>query len=199
MKKDGYMNFYEPGFTATIKQCCVALFNVRFTTLLLLLLSFFGFSNFSLAQKSFQLNYSQFDHYIDYFNKMEDEPMVQAISNADVRNWMQENIPLFEAPDKTIEEIFYFRWWTLRKHIKATPQGYVITEFLVNRSYADKYNLISSALGHHIYEARWLHNQQYLNDDLNIWYRGNNGKPLNKLRFYSSWNIDAIYNRYLVN
>jgi hypothetical protein len=199
VKKNGYINYYDPGFIATIRLCCVALFNVRFAIQLLFLLSFFCFSNFSLAKKTFILNYSQFDHYVDNFNKMEDEPIVQAIPISDFRNWMRENIPLFETPDKTIEEIFYFRWWTLRKHIKETPQGYVITEFLVNRSYADKYNLISSALGHHIYEARWLHNQQYLNDDINIWYRGNNGKPLNKLRFYSSWNIDAIYNRYLVN
>jgi hypothetical protein len=31
-----------------------------------------------------------------------------------------------------------------------------------------------------------------------MWYRGNDGKPLKKLRFYSSWNIDAIFNRFLV-
>lgn len=108
-------------------------------------------------------------------------------------------IPLFSCPDKKFEEIYYFRWWTLRKHIIQTPQGFAITEFLIKRSYADKYNLISSGLGHHIYEARWLHNQQYLDDDLLTWYRGNEGKPLKKLRFYSSWNSDAIYNRFLVN
>jgi hypothetical protein len=75
----------------------------------------------------------------------------------------------------------------------------VLTEFLVPRTYADKYNLIASALGHHIYESRWLHDKKYMDDDLKIWYRGNDGNPLKKLRFYSSWNIDAIYNRYLVN
>ncbi|MGJ7032248.1 MGH1-like glycoside hydrolase domain-containing protein [Niabella hirudinis] len=140
-----------------------------------------------------------FKHYVDYFNTMEQEPMVQAISNTEAWSWMQQNIPLFECPDKKMEEIYYFRWWTLRKHIKKTPQGFAFTEFLIQRSYADKYNLISSALGHHIYESRWLHNQQYLDDDLLTWYRGNGGKPLKKLRFYSSWNTDAIYNRYLVN
>jgi hypothetical protein len=87
----------------------------------------------------------------------------------------------------------------LRKHIKQTEKGFVFTEFLVQRSYADKYNLISSGLGHHIYEARWLHDQKYLNDYIHVWYRGNNGKPMQKLRAYSSWSIDAIYNRFLVN
>ncbi|WP_300598213.1 glycosyl hydrolase family 65 protein [Niabella sp.] len=142
---------------------------------------------------------SGFRHYVDHFNTMEQEPVVQAISNKEAWNWMQQNIPLFECPDKKMEEIYYFRWWTLRKHIKLTPQGFAFTEFLIQRSYADKYNLISSALGHHIYEGRWLHDQQYLDNDLLTWYRGNDGRPLKKLRFYSSWNTDAIYNRYLVN
>jgi hypothetical protein len=145
------------------------------------------------------LKFENFKHYADRFNTMEDEPIVQAIPNSESWQWMQHNIPLLETPDKKLEEIFYFRWWTLRKHIRKTEQGYALTEFLVQRSYSDKYNLISSGLGHHIYESRWLHDQQYLNDNLRIWYRGNDCKPLKKLRAYSSWNMDAIYNRYLVN
>lgn len=145
------------------------------------------------------LKAAAFKHYVDYFNNMEDENIRQAIPNDSAWHWMQQNIPLFECPQQNFEELFYYRWWTLRKHIKRTEQGFVFTEFLVPRSYADKYNLISSALGHHIYEARWLHQPQYLNDNIRIWYRGNDGKPMKKLRFYSSWNIDALYNRYLVN
>lgn len=151
------------------------------------------------AAKAQVLNAEQFKHYVDRFNTMEDEPIVQAIPNSESWTWMQENIPLFETPDKSFEEIYYFRWWTLRKHIQQTPQGYVFTEFLVKRSYADKYNLISSGLGHHIYESRWLHNKKYMDDNLHVWYRGNEGKPLKRLRFYSGWNADAIYNRFLVN
>ncbi|HYE53928.1 MAG TPA: glycosyl hydrolase family 65 protein [Chitinophagaceae bacterium] len=145
------------------------------------------------------LRAASFKHYVDYFNTMEDENIRQAIPNDSAWWWMQQNIPLFECPQQNFEEIFYYRWWTLRKHIKRTEKGFVLTEFLVQRSYADKYNLISSGLGHHIYEARWLHNQQYLDNNIHVWYRGNNGKAMNKLRAYSSWNIDALYNRYLVN
>jgi hypothetical protein len=130
---------------------------------------------------------------------MEDENIKQAIPNDSAWNWIQKNIPLFECPQQNFEEIFYYRWWTLRKHIKKTEKGFAFTEFLVQRSYADKYNLIASGLGHHIYESRWLHDKKYMDDNLRIWYRGNDGKPLKKLRFYSSWNMDAIYNRYLVN
>ncbi len=151
------------------------------------------------AQQPMLLKYADFDHYVRYFNSMEDENIVQAIPNAQASQWMQANIPLFTCPQQNFEEIFYYRWWTLRKHIKNTEKGFVFTEFLVQRSYADKYNLISSGLGHHIYESRWLHNKTYMDNNLHVWYRGNEGKPLKKLRFYSSWNIDAIYNRYLVN
>ncbi len=145
------------------------------------------------------LKYDDFRHYVDYFNTMEDENIVQAIPNSEASEWMEENIPLFECPQKNFEEMYYFRWWSLRKHIKNTPAGYGMTEFLVNRSYADKYNLIACAVGHHIYESRWSRNQEYLNQIIHTWYRGNEGGPMKKMDKFSSWNADAIFNRYLVN
>lgn len=155
--------------------------------------------NSSAQLKPFVLKQDQFKHYVDYFNTMEEPNIEQAIPNVKSWEWMKKNIPLFECPQQNFEEIFYYRWWTLRKHIKKTEKGFVFTEFLVQRSYADKYNLISSGLGHHIYESRWLHDKTYMDNNLHVWYRGNDGKPLKKLRFYSGWNEDAIYNRFLVN
>lgn len=145
------------------------------------------------------LKYDNFKHYVDYFNGMEDENIAQAIPNAQASEWMRENIPLFECPQKNFEEMFYYRWWTLRKHIKKTPVGYAMTEFLVDRNYADKYNLIASALGHHIYESRWLRDPEYLDQYIHVWYRGNDGQPMNKMSKFSSWSADALFNRYLVN
>lgn len=145
------------------------------------------------------LNVNDYKHYADYFNAMEDENIVQAIPNSGSWEWMKTNIPLFDCPQKNFEEMFYFRWWSLRKHIKETPVGYGITEFLVGRSYADQYNLISCALGHHIYESRWLRNRQYINQNIHTWFRGNEGKPMKKLRSFSSWTADAVYNKYLVD
>lgn len=170
-----------------------------FVSLSLCLITFFLTTNIHAQKKTNVLKAENFKHYVDYFNTMEDENIKQAIPNDSAWSWMKKNIPLFECPQQNFEEIFYFRWWTLRKHIKKTEQGYIFTEFLVPRTYADKYNLIASAVGHHIYESRWLHNATYMNDDIKIWYRGNEGKPMKKLRFYSSWNIDALYNRYKVN
>ena len=145
------------------------------------------------------LKADDFKHYVDYFNTMEDENRIQAIPNAESWAWMKKNIPLFECPQQNFEEMYYFRWWSLRKHIEQTPVGYAFTEFLIERTYADKYSLISSALGHHIYEARWLRDPKYLNDYIHVWYRGNDGKPMSKLRNFSSWTADAVYNKFLVD
>jgi hypothetical protein len=145
------------------------------------------------------LHADSFQHFVDYFNTMEDENIKGAIPNDSSWQWMKANIPLFECSQYNFEEIYYYRWWSLRKHIIKTPVGYAFTEFLVPRTYADKYNLIACALGHHIYEARWLHNQQYVKDDIHVWYRGKDGKPMNKLHSFSSWAMNAIYNLYTVN
>ena len=145
------------------------------------------------------LKYATFSHYADYFNNMEDENIAQAIPISEASAWMEQNIPLFECPQKNFEEMYYYRWWSLRKHIKNTPAGYGMTEFLVNRSYADKYNLIACAIGHHIYESRWLRDPKYLDQIIHTWYRGNEGGPMKKMNKFSSWNADAIYNRFLVD
>lgn len=145
------------------------------------------------------LKSDDFKHYVDYFNRMEDENIVQAIPNSEAWDWMKTNIPLFECPQDNFEEMFYFRWWTLRKHIKETPEGYAFTEFLVQRPYADKFNLISCALGHHIMEARWLHDPKYLDQYVHVWFRGNSGKPMDKLLKFSSWTADALCQKYLVD
>lgn len=145
------------------------------------------------------LNFADFEHYIGDFNTMETENIAQAIPNSASAAWLGKNIPLFECPQKNFEETYYYRWWTLRKHIKQTPVGFAFTEFLVSRTYADKYNLISCALGHHIYESRWLRDTTYINQGIRTWYRGNEGAPMKKMMNFSSWNIDAQLNKYFVS
>ncbi len=145
------------------------------------------------------LQYKDFKHHVDYFNRMEDENIVQAISNAESWNWMQQNVPLFECPQDNFEEMWYYRWWTLRKHIKETPEGFAMTEFLVERSYSDQYNLIACAIGHHVMESRWLRTPDYMNQYLKVWYRGNDGKPMDRLHKFSSWTPFALLQKYYVD
>lgn len=140
------------------------------------------------------LDRSAFKHYIETFNKNDDQTIVNHIDNNSVWLWLTENIPFFECPDKSLEETYYFRWWTFRKHIKKTPDGFIITEFLPPVSWAGKYNSISCAAGHHLYEGRWIRNPEYL-DEYSVFWLRKGGEP----RRYSFWAADAIYARYLVN
>lgn len=144
------------------------------------------------------LKFDNYAHYVDNFNTMEDENIVTDIPNSASAEWMSRNIPLFDCPQKNMEEMFYYRWWTLRKHIKRTPVGYGMTEFLVQRSYADRYNLIACAIGHHVMESRWLRDTTYVSQILNTWYRGNDGKAMQKMEKFSSWNPAAVFEAYKV-
>ncbi len=144
------------------------------------------------------LKFDDYKHYVDKFNTMEDENIKTDIPNSESAEWMNKNIPLFDCPDKAMEEMYYYRWWSLRKHFVRTPQGYGMDEFLVKRSYADNYNLISSALGHHVMETRWIRSKYYLKSLLNTWYLGNDGKAMAKLNKYSQWTPSAVYEAYKV-
>jgi hypothetical protein len=125
------------------------------------------------------LNKSAFKHYIDQFN-LEDTvelhvdvvPGTRMIRNADAWSFLEQNIPFFECPDREIEEVYYYRWWTFRKHIKETPGGYVITEFMPTVSWAGKYNSISCPAMHHFREGRWLHDPRFMRDYGLFWLRG---------------------------
>ncbi|HWJ90048.1 MAG TPA: glycosyl hydrolase family 65 protein [Flavisolibacter sp.] len=137
--------------------------------------------------------------YVDYFNATDSEYAINYVANAKAFDWLSNNIPLFECPDTIIEKTYYYRWWTVRKHLKQTPEGFVFTEFITPVGHAGKYNTVSSALGHHIYELRWLRDQNYLNDYINFWLHVDPITPKPHLRAFSSWLQYAIYNRYLVN
>ena len=123
---------------------------------------------------------------------------VTAIRNNQAAEWMEKNVPLFECSDKDIEEIYHFRWWTYRKHIRNTPDGFVVTEFLPQVSWSKKHNTINCPVGHHLYEGRWLRDPKII-DDYTRFYFGKGGDPGGTTKSYSNWITDGIYARYLVN
>jgi hypothetical protein len=121
----------------------------------------------------------EFRHYIEKFNLQDEQelhvdvvPGTKMIRNADTWAFLAENIPFFDCPDEEIEEVYYYRWWTFRKHIKQTTDGYVITEFMPNVPWSRKYNSISCPAVHHFREGRWLHNPAFTWDYGNFWLRG---------------------------
>jgi hypothetical protein len=152
-----------------------------------------------MRDSMFILDTGSFKHHVDFFNTMEPENIINYIPNNKSWSWMTENVPFFECPDKSFEQIYYYRWWTFRKHIKKTPDGFVLTEFLDKVGHSGKYNTISCALGHHIYEGTWLKNKHYIDDYARFWYIGNNGDLQPHFHQYSNWGTWALYRRYLVN
>ena len=131
---------------------------------------------------------STLKNYIERFNAEDREEYSQAFPNAEAWNFLSENIPLFECPDKEIEQTYYFRWWTFRKHLQQTPEGWVITEFLPKVPWGGKYNTINCAAGHHIREGRWLRNRTYVEDYIRFWLRDGNWR-----RYYSSWLPESVW------
>jgi hypothetical protein len=151
------------------------------------------------AQDMHALKPESFAHHVAHFNAMEDENVTNSVSNAQSWAWLRQNIPLFECPDAEVEEMYYFRWWSFRKHLRQTPQGFVVTEFLTPVGHAGAFNTISCAVGHHLAEGRWLRDAQYLDDYTRFWLRGNAGKPQPHFHKYSNWLAAAAWDRYLVN
>ncbi len=133
------------------------------------------------------------ERHVARFNAMEDEPVVNVVPNAAAAAFLAANIPLFECPDTELEEIYFFRWWAERKHLRRAADGsFVFTEF-INRA-----DPISSALGHHLMEGRWRHDATIDEQYLRWWLRGNAGQPQPKLHNYSQWLADAVWQRALV-
>lgn len=118
------------------------------------------------------LSPDRYKTYIDSFNAADTELYPQYIRNKDSWTFLSHNIPLFDCPDKWLERTYYFRWWTYRKHIKATPEGFVITEFLPPVPWAGPYNTINCAATHHIYEGSWLKDQRYVTGYEKFWLSG---------------------------
>src|SRR5436190_5034731 len=122
------------------------------------------------------LDPADYAHYVRNFNAMEPETVVNLIPDAQSWEWMTANVPLLDCPAKQLEEMYYFRWWSYRKHIVQTPQGRVLTEFLQPVGHAGPFNTISCAFGLHVAEGRWLRDQGLLDDYARFWFRsGPNG------------------------
>ena len=139
------------------------------------------------------LKTESFKHYVEDFNRNDNELYRGYFPNAAAWDFLKANVPLLDCPDEKIQRTYYFRWWTYRKHIKQTPVGWIVDEFLPPVGWAGKFNSINCAAGHHLYEGRWLRDPQYLDDYSAFWF-GKGGD----VRRYSFWVADAVWQRYCV-
>jgi len=134
------------------------------------------------------LKTDRFAGYIEHFAKVHPEEVVNAIPDRDAWAWMQGNVPFLECSDAAIEEIYYYRWWIYRKHIKPTPDGYVITEFLPLVGHGGKHNTINCPVGHQLYEGRWIKDTRYVADYARFMLTGGG-----ELHAYSCWFADGLF------
>lgn len=130
-------------------------------------LCFFSVSDDICSQNI--LNFKLLERYVDDFNSHDNETHIQHVPNSEAYSFLSNNIPLFECPDKNIERAYYFRWWVYRKHIKKTSDGYIITEFLPDVSWAAKENAITCPGLFHFLDGRWIKDPCYLDDYANFW------------------------------
>ena len=154
----------------------------------ILIVAFVSLLAFYSSEKKEIVNSSKLKSYVEIFNKSDDELYTQHIPNENAFEFLNENIPLIDLPNKDLEETYYFRWWTFRKHIKSTIDGFVITEFLPEVSWSMKHNTINCPAGHHIYEGRWLKNSKYISEYIDFWLN----KSGDGIRQYSFWIADAF-------
>ncbi len=126
--------------------------------------------------------------YIDTFNADDDELYSQEIPDSSAYDFLSDRIPLLDCPDKNIEKTYYFRWWTLRKHWKNTPEGHILTEFLPPVGWSGPYNSINCPAGHHIREARWMDDPHgWLKEYISFWME-RKGRTM----AYSTWYASAV-------
>ena len=129
------------------------------------------------------------------FNALDTETVTNHIPNSTAADFLAANAPRFDCPDRELVEIWHFRWWTFRKHLKHTPDGFVVTEFLTPVKHAGAHNTISCATSFHLAEGRWLRDAHFLDDYTRFWLRGANDKPQPHFHKFSSWFAAAVWDR----
>jgi len=115
-----------------------------------------------------------YKHYVDLFRKQELEATGKEYpgeGGEDSWSWIEREIPWFDSSDKNFEEMYYFRWYAWKKHLVATPKGYVITEWLPKPEMPDgSFGALPDAAPFHIAEARWLREGKIAEDDARYWF-----------------------------
>lgn len=123
-------------------------------------------------------------------------------------NWYEANIPFVDLPDKTIQDVYYYRWRVWKEHLRYTnpTDGWISTEFLDCCGYAAPYQAVNAAAGHQISEGRWLRDPEYVDDYTRFWLTGPGSGPkpatdavnadtTDWAHEYSFWLASAAYGR----
>ena len=105
------------------------------------------------------------------------------------QQWMMENIPYISTPCELLDKVYYYRWKNLLACLAKRKQDgkYEFCEASPGSGY---HRYIDCAQGAHVRDARWIRDNSYLNDYIDV-------TPL-KVDY---WNylIDSVYQKYLLD
>lgn len=82
---------------------------------------------------------------------------------------MQLHFPKFYSSDEELNITYNYRCEVYQRHVKETPDGHVVTEFLADVPWSGKYNTISCAASHHFRDGRWLRESFILEEYARFW------------------------------
>lgn len=110
--------------------------------------------------------------------------------------WFLRNIPFLEVPDDTLQEVWYYRWELVTKHLTyGSPRtGWMFTEFIDRPFWSGTYGGIACPLGHQMTEIRWLRDRDIVVDFTRYWLETPGALPRN----YSNWYGHAAWQTFEV-
>lgn len=82
---------------------------------------------------------------------------------------MNVTFPKFQSSDNELNITYKYRCELYQRHVKETPAGHVISEFLPDVPWAGIYNTISCAAMHHFRDGRWMQNPSVLEEYATFW------------------------------
>ncbi|KAF2791678.1 six-hairpin glycosidase [Melanomma pulvis-pyrius CBS 109.77] len=110
--------------------------------------------------------------------------------------WYLSRIPLFESSDKTLEEVYYYRWSIFRAHQRDLgSNGFISTEFLNDVGWqTEPWASLNDATGFHLQEGRWCRDRRFKEDYATFIYSGDSNT-----RQFSESMAAAVWQGYLVD
>ncbi|KAK5171897.1 uncharacterized protein LTR77_003534 [Saxophila tyrrhenica] len=84
------------------------------------------------------------------------------LDGLDDHQWYLDNIPFIDVPDKSMQDVYYYRASVIKRHLKWAHEGhgFIETEFIHPVSWASKFQL------------RWLRDQDYAKNLIEAYTRG---------------------------
>lgn len=111
------------------------------------------------------------------------------VQNGQALEWMKRNIPYFDCPDEEFMEIYYYRHWMNRLHLKNNGAHFVVTEFIGKVGWGDRYNVINCPAGHQFNWLMWLDDPVYARSYMDYYMYSQEANP----KLFRDWYADCAY------